>query len=158
MASVLIVYFSRTGNTEEMAKAVEKGLRSEGVEVNRKRVEEIHVDKLKDFDGVIIGSPTYFGTMATEIKKFIDESIKYFGKLDGKAGGAFSSCGGLGGGAETTVLDILKALLIHGMVIQGTSGGGHYGPVSIGKPDVARRKECEELGQRVANLVKKMTS
>ena len=157
MLKILIVYFSRTGNTEDMAKAVEQGALAEGAVVERKRVEDVSVDRLTDFDGVIIGSPTYFGTMAADIKRFVDESIKHFRKLDGKVGGAFSSCGGTGGGGETTILDILKALLIHGMVVQGTSEGGHYGPMSIGKPKAATRAECEALGQRVARLAKRMS-
>lgn len=158
MARVLVVYYSKTGNTEEMAKAVEKGLTSENVVAVRKRVEETNVDELPAFDGVVIGSPTYFGTMAAEIKKFIDESIKYYGKLEGKVGGAFASSGSLGGGNETTVLDILKALLIHGMIIQGKSRGGPlYGPVSLGKPDDSVKKKCEEFGQRVARLVRKFS-
>ena len=156
MPKVLIVYYSKTGNTEEMAKAVEKGVRSQGVEVVRKRVEEAHVDELPACDGIIIGSPTYFGNVAAEIKKFIDESIKYYKKLKGKAGGAFSSCGILGGGGEITNLAILKALMIHGMVVQGTFEGGHFGPVSVGMPDTAKKIECEELGRRVAQMSKKM--
>ena len=157
MTRVLIVYYSKTGNTEKMAKAVEQGVLSEGVGCILKRVEKTPVDELQKFHGVIIGSPTYFGTMATEIKKFIDESIKYFGKLEGKVAGAFTSSGALGGGNETTVLDILQALLIHGMIIQGKSKGGHhYGPVSIGKPDETIKKECNELGRRVARLTKKL--
>lgn len=159
MVRVLIVYYSKTGNTEDMAKAVEKGLSSTGVEVVRQRVEDTQVDDLPAFDGIIIGSPTYFGTMATEVKAFVDESIKYYGKLEGKVGGAFANSGALGGGNETTVLDILKSLLIHGMIIQGKSkGGDHYGPVSVGKPDPARKEACEEYGRRVAHLVKKIAS
>jgi NAD(P)H dehydrogenase (quinone) len=96
--------------------------------------------------------------MATEIKKLIDESIKYYGELEGKVGGAFASSGALGGGNETTVLDILKALLIHGMIIQGKSKGGHhYGPVSVEKPDRARREACEEFGRRIACLVRRLS-
>jgi NAD(P)H dehydrogenase (quinone) len=158
MPKVLIVYFSKTGNTEAMARAVEKGVRSQGLEVVCKNVEEAHVDELPRFDGIIIGSPTYFGTVTAEIKKFIDDSIKHYKRLKGKVGGAFSSCGIVGGGGETTNLTILKALMIHGMIIQGTFDGGHYGPVAIRKPDEAKLAECEELGQRVSQLVKKTVS
>ncbi len=63
--------------------------------------------------------------MAAEIKKFIDESVKFHGKLEGKVGGAFSSSAQIGGGNETTIMDILKTLLIHGMIIQGSSKGDH---------------------------------
>jgi NAD(P)H dehydrogenase (quinone) len=123
-----------------MARSVEKGVREEGVEVARKRVEESNVDDLPAYDGIIIGSPPYFGTMTAEVKKFIEESIKYYKGLKGKVGGAFSSCGILGGGGETTNLATLKAMMIHGMIIQGTFDGEHFGPVSVCTPDAAKKK------------------
>jgi NAD(P)H dehydrogenase (quinone) len=94
--------------------------------------------------------------MAAEIKRFIDESVKHHGALVGKVCAAFSSAGGPGGGAETTVLDILKALLIHGMIVQGDSRGDHYGPTAVGRPDERAAKECRRCGQRVAQLVKRL--
>jgi NAD(P)H dehydrogenase (quinone) len=157
MPNILIVYHSRSGNTEQMAKAVEEGARSEGVKVVRKKVGRATLQDLLNADGVILGSPTYYGTMAAEIKAFIDRSVKYHGKLEGKVGAAFSSGGGLGGGVETTVLDITKALLIHGMVVQGDPWGSHYGTVSIGRPNAAAKKECKQLGGKVARLLKRLT-
>lgn len=156
MLRVLIIYFSKTGNTEQMARVVAEGVSAEGVEPVLKKVGTASVDDLLSADGVIFGSPTYFGTMAAEIKSFLDESVKHFGKLNGKIGGAFSSSALLGGGNETTVLDILKALLIHGMIIQGTTEEGHYGPVALGAPDQTSSEACRKLGQRVASLVKKL--
>ena len=156
MSTVLILYYSRSGNTEEMAKAVEEGVKSEGVRVVRKKVTRANLKDLLKADGIILGSPNYYGTMAAEMKAFIDKSVQYHGKLEGKVGGAFSSGGGLGGGVETTVLDMVKALLIHGMVIQGDPRGSHYGTVSIGKPNAAAKKECKQLGERVARLVKRL--
>jgi len=156
MATVLILYHSKTGNTEEMAKAVEEGVKSGGVKVVRKKVNRAPLKDLLKTDGIILGSPTYYGTMAAEMKAFLDRSVKYHGKLEGKVGAAFSSCGGLGGGVETTVLDMVKALLIHGMVIQGDPWGSHYGTVSIGKPNAAAKKECKKLGEKVARLVKRL--
>lgn len=156
MAKVLIIYHSRTGNTEAMAEAVEVGVKREGLEVIRKRIEEASVDDLLEPDGIIIGSPTYFAAVAAEVKKFIDESIKHFGKLEGKVGAAFSSSGDLGGGSETAILDILRAFLVHGMIIQGVMSGGHYGPVSVGAPNQERKEICEALGTRVAKLVKRL--
>jgi len=96
--------------------------------------------------------------MAAEIKCLIDESVKYHRELEGKVGAAFSSAGGPGGGAETTVLDILKALLIHGMIVQGDPRGDHYGPTAVGRPDERSANECKRLGQRVARLVKRLTA
>jgi NAD(P)H dehydrogenase (quinone) len=94
--------------------------------------------------------------MAAEMKAFIDRSVKYHGKLEGKVGGAFASGGGLGGGVETTVLDLTKSLLIHGMIVQGDPWGSHYGTVSIGKPNASAEKECRKLGEKVATLVKRL--
>jgi len=156
MPTVLILYYSKSGNTEEMAKAIEEGARSEGVKVVRKKVRSATLQDLLTADGIIVGSPTYYGTMAAEMKTFIDKSVKYHGKLEGKVGAAFSSCGGLGGGVETTVLDLTKALLIHGMVVQGDPWGSHYGTVSIGRPNAAAKKECKKLGEKVARLVKRL--
>ena len=156
MAEILIIYFSKTGNTEKMARSVAEGVKEEGMHVEVKKVEDASVDDLLDAKGIIIGSPTYFGTMAAEIKSFLDESVKHFGKLTGKIGASFSSSALVGGGNETTVLSILKALLIHGMIIQGETSGGHYGPVAIGAPDKKSEEECKKLGQKVANLVKRL--
>lgn len=154
MSKVLVVYYSRSGNTKKMAECVAKGLKStKGVEVEVKAVQKAKVEELLDVDGVVIGSPTYYGSMASEVKKFIDESVKYHGRLEGKVGGAFSSSANLGGGNETTIVDILKALMVHGMIIQGSSTGGHYGPVSIGKPGERGKKLCINYGQRIAKLV-----
>ena len=157
MAKVLITYFSRSGNTEKMAEAVAAGARRvAGVEVDLRPVEEVSVDDLPKCDGIVMGSPVYYGTMAAELKTFIDQSVKYHGKLVGKVGGAFASSGAIGGGTETTVLDIVKALLIHGMIVQGDSSGSHYGPVAFGAPDAQSVKECEKLGRRVAELAGKL--
>ncbi len=156
MSKILIVYFSKTGNTERMAHLVAEGVKAEGITVEVKKVNEVKVDELLDAKGIIIGSPTYFGAMAAEIKSFLDESVKHFGKLKGKVGASFSSSALIGGGNETTVLSILKAFLIHGMIVEGNTDGGHYGPVAIGAPDERCGEECKGLGRRVAQLVKRL--
>ncbi|MBE9565340.1 MAG: NAD(P)H-dependent oxidoreductase [Proteobacteria bacterium] len=159
MASVLIAFYSRSGNTEKMAEAVAMGARQvSGVEVEVRPVAEVGPDDLLKPEGIIMGSPVYYGTMAAELKTLIDESVKHHGKLIGKVGGAFASSGGPGGGNETTVLDIVKALLIHGMIVQGDAQGDHYGAIAVGAPDDRSRKECEKLGRRVAELAVKLTS
>lgn len=156
MKTVLIIYYSRTGNTKKMAKIVEEGVSLEGVKVEVKSVDKVTVEELLKVDGIIIGSPTYYGSMAAEIKKLLDDSVKYHGKLEGKVGAAFTSSNNIGGGNETTILDILNAFLVHGMVIQGTSSGDHYGPVAIGAPDNRAFGQCKDLGRRVARLVKRL--
>jgi NAD(P)H dehydrogenase (quinone) len=156
MAKILIIYQSKTGNTEAMAKAVEKGIIQEGVEVVRKRIEEAGIDDLLEPEGIIIGSPTYFAATTAEVKRFVDDSIKHWKKLEGKVGAAFVSCGDIGGGGETAILDILRAFLVHGMLVPGFVSGGHYGPVSVGAPDEERKKICVDFGARIAKVVKKI--
>ena len=156
MAKILIVYYSRSGNTKKMAFLVESGVKTEGVEVDLKDVSKTRAEELPDYDGIIIGSPTYYGSMAAEIKKLLDDSVSFHGQLEGKVGAAFSSAANIGGGNETTITDILKAMLIHGMIIRGNSQGDHYGPVSIGSPDKRVEGQCKTLGQRTAALVKRL--
>ena len=156
MSKVLVCYYSRTGNTEEMAEKIAEIMKGEGLEVDLKKAEETKVDELLNYDCLIIGSPTYYGAMAWPVKKLLDESVKFHGRLKGKVGGAFSSSANIGGGNETTILSILKALLIHGMVVQGEPSGDHYGPVSIGAPDKRALKNCERYAKNLSALVKKL--
>lgn len=156
MARILICYYSRSGNTKRMAYLIQKGVMEEDVEVDTKDVKDVKVDDLLKYDGIIIGSPTYYGLMAAEIKALLDKSVKHHGKLDGKVGGAFASSANIGGGNETTVLAILEALMIHGMTICGDSKWDHYGPVSIERPDARVEKVCVRYGKRVAALTKKL--
>ena len=155
---VLIVYDSKSGNTEAMAHAVSEGVEEEGIDVEVKRVNEASIDDLPMVDGVILGSPVYYGLPSAKMKQYIDESVKYHGKLDGKVGGAFASAGGSHTGAETTIIALNEALFIHGMVVQGTSGSNHYGAASVGAPDEKDKENCRKLGARVAKLVKKLNS
>lgn len=156
MAKVLIVYYSRSGNTKKMAELIKSGIEKEKLEVVLKDAENAKVKDLLEADTVIMGSPVYYGSMAAPLKKLFDDSVSSHGELDGKVGAAFSSSANIGGGNETTILDILNAMLIHGMIIQGDPKGDHYGPVSIGKPDQRVEKECLRFGQRIAQLTKKL--
>jgi NAD(P)H dehydrogenase (quinone) len=86
----------------------------------------------------------------------IDESVKIHGKLEGKVGAAFTSAGGTATGAETTILSILQAMLIHGMIVQGRSDNKHYGAAAVKSPSKKEIERCKELGKKVANLVLKL--
>jgi NAD(P)H dehydrogenase (quinone) len=156
MHKILMVYYSRSGNTKKMAELIADGIKKEGVVVTVKDVKNADPGEMLEYDGIVIGSPTYYGTMSAEIKKFFDDSVKFHGKLDGRVGAAFSSSYNIAGGNETTVLDILNAMLIHGMIVQGDHQGDHYGAVSIDTPDARASRECVRKGQRVAQLVKKL--
>lgn len=157
MPKVLITYFSKSGNTKQMAEYVKEGLDSLGdVDVDLKKIENTTIKDLHSSGGIIIGSPTYFGVMAREVKHLMDKSIQCYGKLVGKVGGAFTSSGMIGGGNETTILSILQGLLIHGMIVQGVQKGNHYGPVSVGAPDEEARNECVRYGKMIGELVKRL--
>ena len=156
MAKVLIVYYSRTGNTEAMATAIAKAVTEEGLDVICKKVKDVARDELLEADGLIVGSPTYYGTMAASVKRLLDASVKHHGKLDGKVGAAFASASATG--QETTLFSILQALLIHGMIVQGDPEVNHYGVTSIEKPGEQVLENCQRFGQRFATLVKRVAS
>lgn len=156
MAKILVAYFSRTGHTRHMADAVAEGVRSVGAQVDVRPLAEVKPRELLDYHGIVMGSPTYYGGMAGEIKMLFDASAAFHGQLAGKVGGAFSSSANIGGGNESTILSILQAMLIHGMVVQGSASGDHYGPVSLGDPDARAREECLKLGRSLAALAQKL--
>jgi NAD(P)H dehydrogenase (quinone) len=157
MAKALVIYYSRTGNTKKMAEGVADGLKKEGCDAALKDIKDVEADELLKYDALVMGSPTYYGSMAAEIKRLLDETVKFHGKLDGKVGAAFATSANVAGGNETTILDILNAFLIHGMIIQGDPRGDHYGAVAIGEPDDRAAKEALRMGARVAKLVKKIS-
>jgi NAD(P)H dehydrogenase (quinone) len=140
-----------------MAALVAEGARTCGdLDVVVKRAESTTNGDLRKADGIIVGSPTYYGLMSARVKALFDRSVKIHGKLEGKVGGAFSSSGGVASGAETTILSILEAMLIHGMIVQGWAGAGHYGAAAVGEPDEREEKRCRALGEAVATLVLKL--
>jgi NAD(P)H dehydrogenase (quinone) len=157
MTRILVVYDSRTGNTEKMALAVAEGVRRvKDVEADVKKVNQTSLDDLRNADGIIIGSPVYYGQMSGGLKTLFDESVKIHGKLDGKVGAAFTSSGGTASGAETTLLSIIQAMLVHGMIVQGRSDDKHYGAAAEGTPRGEDIESCKNLGERVANLVTRL--
>ncbi|MCK5450159.1 MAG: NAD(P)H-dependent oxidoreductase [Candidatus Omnitrophica bacterium] len=157
MKKIAVVYYSKSGNTKKMAEFIVEGAkRNPDVQVDLESVENFPLEKTLDYDGLIVGSPTYYGSMAYQIKLFFDNSVKFHRKLSGKVGAAFSSAANIGGGNETTINSILNAMLIHGMIIQGNCKGDHYGVVSIGQPDDRVKDQCGELGERTSFLVKRL--
>ncbi|MCD6539504.1 MAG: NAD(P)H-dependent oxidoreductase [Candidatus Omnitrophica bacterium] len=153
---VLIAYYSKSGTTKEMAEIIVSVLKEEGLEVRLSSVEKVSSKELLEFDGIIIGSPTYYGSLAYQVKKLLDESVSFHGSLEGKLGGAFTSSANIGGGNETTLLSILEAMLIHGMIIQGDSRGDHYGPVAVGKVDKKAENNCRRFAKRFSQLLKRL--
>ena len=156
MTRVLVVYYSRTGCTESMAREVAAGAEEEGGVVTVKAAADVDNTEMVESDAIVMGSPTYYGGAASELKRLLDESVKVHGRLAGKVGGAFSSSANLAGGNETAILSILQAMLIHGMIVEGIAHGDHYGPVAVGAMDDRAKQGCRDLGKRVVKLAARL--
>ena len=158
MAKGIVVYHSRTGNTKEMAEIIAKAMNDSQVATECKSVETVSADDLPSYDAIVMGSPCYYGQMAAPVKQLIDDLVGRHGQLNGKVGAAFASSANIGGGSETTIMGIIEAMLIAGMVVQGDPQGAHYGPLAIGRTDDKVRQQCQRRGQRVAELAKKLSA
>jgi NAD(P)H dehydrogenase (quinone) len=159
MRQVLVLYYSRTGNTRKLAEAVCVGVESiEGTRCLLRSTEEVTKDDFLESAGIIAGSPVYFGTMASELKKIFDDFVGIRKKVENKVGAAFATGGDASGGKETTLVSIIQAMLIYGMIIVGDplSASGHYGVACVGAPDAGVRHNAEKLGARVATLVSQL--
>ena len=156
MAKGIVIYYSRTGNTKEMAEIIAEAMNQAELPTECKSVDKVKAEDLLAFDAIVVGSPTYYGHMAGPIKQLFDDAVTFHGQLDGKVGAAFSSAANIGGGNETTIMGIIEAMLIAGLVVGGDPQGDHYGPVSVGKPDQRVRQQCKRRGQRIAELTAKL--
>jgi NAD(P)H dehydrogenase (quinone) len=156
---VLVLYYSKGGNTRRLAEAIAEGVESvPGVEAVLKKTDEVSKEDFVNCDGLVAGSPVYFGIMAAELKKIFDDFVGTRKKMEGKIGAAFATSGDPSGGKETTMISIIQCLLIYGMVIVGDpmSATGHYGTSCVGIPDSAAQENGIKLGRRVAELAKKL--
>lgn len=199
MAKVLVLYYSSYGHIASMAQAVAEGAASvPGTEVTVKRVpetvpEEIRakahfkddptavatVDELPGYDAIIIGTPTRYGSMAAQMKNFIDQTGGLWarGALNGKVGSVFTSTASQHGGQESTILSTHTVLLHLGMVVVGlpysfqgqlgvdeVKGGSPYGASTIADGDGSRQPSAVELdgarfqGRHVAEIAAKLTA
>ena len=156
MAKAIVIYYSMTGNTKQMAEIIAGAMNEAGLATECKSVDKVKAENLLDFDAIVVGSPTYYGHMAAPVKQLFDDSVANHGGLDGKVAAAFSSSANVGGGNETTIMGIIEAMLIAGMVVAGDPQGDHYGPVSIGKPDERVHRQCRRKGARIAELTRKL--
>ena len=197
MAKVLVLYYSSYGHIETMANAVAEGARAGGAEVTVKRVPELVPEEvakssyfkldqaapiatpaeLADYDAIIVGCGTRFGTMASQMRNFWDQTGGLWaqGKLVGKVGSVFTSSATQHGGQESTILGFIPTLLHHGLVVVGlpyafqgqmgvdaVKGGSPYGASTITDGDGSRQPSEVELqaarfqGEHVAKIAAKI--
>lgn len=196
MAKVLVLYYSAYGHIETMAYAVAEGAKSAGAEVTVKRVPELvseevakasyykldqaapiaTVDELAEYDAIIVGAGTRYGTVASQMRNFWDQTggLWFNGKLVGKVGSMFTSTATQHGGQESTILGFIPTFLHHGMVFVGlpyafqgqmgteeVKGGSPYGASTITNGDGSRQPSEIELegarfqGAHVAKIAAK---
>jgi NAD(P)H dehydrogenase (quinone) len=158
---ILVLFFSKGGNTKKLAEAILKGVESvEGVEGVLKHTDDVTKEDFVSSDGIIAGSPVYFGVMAAQLKKIFDEFVGVRKKMEGKIGAAFATSADPSGGKETTMMSIIQVMLIYGMVIVGDpmAATGHFGTACVGAPDSGSLENGMKLGQRVAELAKRLRS
>jgi NAD(P)H dehydrogenase (quinone) len=180
MSKILILYYSSYGHVEALADAVAQGGRSTGATVGVKRVPETvpeevakaayfkldqqapvaTVAELADYDAIVVGTPTRFGRMSSQMAAFLDQAggLWMSGALNGKVGGAFTSTASQHGGQETTLFSIITNLLHFGMTIVGLPyshqgqmtldeivGGAPYGSTTIAGGQGQRQPSAIEL-------------
>ena len=155
---VLVLYYSKGGNTRKLAEAIAEGVNSvDGVDAVVKSTSDVSQDDFLNSDGIVAGSPVYFGVMAADMKRVFDDFIGTRKKMEGKVGAAFATSGDPTGGKETTMMSIIQCLMIYGMIIVGDpmSATGHYGTACAGAPDADTLENGRKLGHRVAEVAKK---
>ena len=116
---ILIVYYSRTGHTEQLAEAVAAGSRSvAGSDVRLLSVEGVSPDDVLWADALIVGSPVHAANISPPILEFLG-SFPFGGEMRDKVGAAFVTGGGISAGEEAVQLAILRAMLVYGMIVVG---------------------------------------
>ena len=200
MTKVLVLYYSSYGHIEQMADAVAEGARSAGAEVDIRRVPETapqavveaaHFktdtahpviegpDALKQYDAIIIGTPTRFGRMPSQMGAFLDQAggLWFTDALVGKVGAAFTSTAAQHGGQETTLFSVITNLLHFGLTIVGLDyghqgqmgvdevvGGAPYGATTVAGGDGSRQPSAIDLngaryqGRRIAEVAAKLAA
>jgi len=197
MSRVLVLYYSSYGHIEAMANAVAEGARTTGASVDIRRVPETapeavakaahfkldqaapiaRIEELADYDAIIIGAPTRFGRIPSQIASFLDQAGGLWAKgaLNGKVGAAFTSTATQHGGNEMTLFSVIANLLHFGMVIVGLpysfagqtrideiTGGSPYGASTISGGKGERMPSENELagarfqGEQVAKTANKL--
>lgn len=155
---VLVLYYSKGGNTRKLAEMIAAGVKDAGAEPVLRSTADVTKDDFRQAAGVIAGSPVYFGVMAWELKKVFDEMVGLRREMENKVGAAFATGNHHSGGKETTMFSIIQCMLIYGMIIVGDpmSASGHYGVACTKEPGEQAAAEGFQLGKRVGELCRKL--
>ena len=160
--TVLIAYYSQSGNTKALAQAVEEGAKSVvGVRVLMLSIDQVSTKELLEADAIVVGSPVYNANVAPEVQKFIN-SWPFEGRpLKNKLGAAFVTGGGMSIGEELVQLNLLHSMLIQGMLVMGgEETEAAFGasaitgevPFQTGKVEEQFLAKARGLGKRVAEM------
>ncbi|MFC0261805.1 flavodoxin family protein [Fontibacter flavus] len=161
--TILITYHSESGKTKAMAESIANGIHQvEGVEFILKPIRKVKEKEILNASAIIVGSPVYNANIAPEVQEFIN-SWPFEGRpLKNKIGAVFVTGGGFSIGEEAVMFSMIRAMMIHGMVIVGGDElEASFGASAItGEGDFAGKevqeiflKKAEGLGKRVARLV-----
>ena len=146
---VLILCYSGSGNTKKMAKAIAEAMKSSAINVTVEDAGKFDISSLPNYDGIVLGSPTYFSNVAWQVKKVIDESIVHYGggKLKGKVAGIFTSAGSSSNGKDCLkMLDVALGFHHRMKVVQGI--------IRVdGETDKEVEKRCQEYGKRLVKEI-----
>ena len=148
---VLILYYSGSGNTQRMAKAIGEAMRSEGLNVMIEDVKQFDTSLLPNYDALVLGSPTYFSNIAWQVKKMVDESIMHYSgkKLRNKVAGIFTSAGTKRDGQDCLKMLEIALRVHHGMNVVGSL-------IRVdGESTKEVEKSCQEYGKQLAKEIGK---
>lgn len=183
---ILILYYSRHGATQQLADAIAQGVEAAGAEAVLRTVVApgdpkstrdviVDTDDLAACDGLVMGSPTRFGHMASALQQFWEQTSTDWlrGVLVDKPAAVFTSSSSMHGGQETTLLSMAVPLLHHGMLLCGIpytepglqqtdAGGTPYGASHVehaapGNLSAVERALAVALGQRVAHIAQQLS-
>ena len=160
--TVLIAYYSQSGNTKTLAHAVEEGAKSvAGVRVLLLPIDQVSTKEVLEADAIVVGSPVYNANVAPEVQNFIN-SWPFEGRpLKNKLGAAFVTGGGISIGEELVQLNLLHSMLIQGMLVMGgEETEAAFGasaitgevPFQTGKVEEQFLVKARGLGKRVAEM------
>jgi len=147
---ILIVYYSQQGHTEKMAQAVEKGAKAVALtSVRLRSVQEAKNTDVLWADAIIVGSPVYNANVAPSIQSFINRWPFQGEPLKDKIGAAFVTAGGISAGEEFVQLNLLKSMLIFGMIIVGGPNWTQaFGASAVTEEDPFKQEAAGEVDSR----------